>query len=49
MEVKWSVCTAWADAGESALRKGFTQGKGKKHNFEQGQEGQAEVEKKEER
>ncbi len=21
MEVKWSVCTAWADAGESALRK----------------------------
>ena len=48
VEVKWSVSTAWADAGESAYVKGFAQGKGQKHNFEQGPEGQAEVEKKQE-
>ncbi len=48
MEVKRSVSTAWADAGESAYVKGFTQGKGEKHNFEQGPEGQAEVEMKQE-
>ena len=29
MEVKWSARTAWADARESALRRGFTQGKGR--------------------
>ena len=45
MEVKWSVSTAWADAGESAYVKGFAQGEGCKHNFKQGPEGQAEVEK----
>ncbi len=48
VEVKWSVSTAWADAGESANVKGFAQGEGQKHNFEQGPEGQAEVEKKQE-
>jgi hypothetical protein len=32
VEVKWSVSTAWADAGESAYVKGFAQGKGDKHN-----------------
>ncbi len=48
MEVKWSVSTAWADAGESAYVKVFAQGKGYKHNFKQGPEGQAEVEKQEE-
>ena len=45
VEVKWSVSTAWADAGESAYVKGFAQGEGCKHNFKQGPEGQAEVEK----
>ena len=48
VEVKWSVSTAWADAGESAYVKGFAQGEGRKHNFKQGPEGQAEVEKQEE-
>ncbi len=28
VEVKWSVSTAWADAGESAYVKGFAQGEG---------------------
>jgi hypothetical protein len=45
VEVKWSFSTAWADAGESAYVKGFAQGEGCKHNFKQGPEGQAEVEK----
>ncbi len=33
VEVKWSVSTAWADAGESAYVKGFAQGEGYKHNL----------------
>jgi hypothetical protein len=49
VEVEWSVSTAWADAGESAYVKGFAQGKRYKHNFKQGPEGQAEVEKEQER
>ena len=49
VEVEWSVSTAWADAGESVYVKGFAQGKGDKHNFKQGPEGQAEVEKERKR
>ena len=46
MEVKWSVSTAWADAGESAYVRVLPRGGGGcKHNFKQGPEGQAEVEK----
>ena len=46
VEVEWSVSPAWADAGESAYVRGFAQEGGCKHNFKQGPEGQAEVEKK---
>ncbi len=49
VEVKWSVSTAWADAGESAYVKGFAKGEGYKYNFKQGPEGQAEVEKERKR
>ena len=45
VEVKWSVSTAWADAGESAYVRVLPRGGGCKHNFKQGPEGQAEVEK----
>ena len=45
MEVKWSVSTAQADAGESAYVRVLPRRGGCKHNLKQGPEGQAEVEK----
>ena len=45
MEVEWSVSPAWADLGESAYVRVLPRGGGSKHNFKQGPEGQAEVEK----